>query len=613
MELPWGQATAPPPPEASPGLLVLTLEDAPAARFAPWGGTDDRLDAFASLGTTWLRAYGPTPQRQPNLASLWTGVPPDQHGVWLDGMQVLPDHHTLLFEALGEAGWHTATSTGTLLTDERWGLHQGARSVSVHDDVLPGPLPASAIVDRLEVRDEPQAAWVHLAADGLGALEPLVGRWVEVHPEGWFVVVGVHGRGSGLALDDDALRLPLIVVGPGFEAGAQLDDVVALHDVAPTLRVLVGLRAEGATLHEGGADVVHHATHLGRALFGRGVLQATTEPHGRVVIGAKNRWYGALGARIPTDGHIVPDDHGAVVRHRAQRAEAPTDTAPVAFVPLAERAQLAQVAPHTLGDPDAAAGDPDAAPGMATFVDAIRKPLQFKQHRELHQIADELEGTPFAHLLRAITARGQADVDTAAAALEAGHDGATGPTFAWHRAELALDRCRVDEADAWLERVTDTEPLRPAPTAALVHRALAHGPLPPGLARHRDTLVATWPQHPYVPPLSDPLATAHLPVRPGSPVTGLLRARADWHRGHATKAIEALRAAVALDPMDCTLRVELARWYLEAEEHFGAQRLLAPLVRAQPNDPVLKDLADRAKVSPDERHKRSVDRTWNRP
>jgi predicted Zn-dependent protease len=102
-------------------------------------------------------------------------------------------------------------------------------------------------------------------------------------------------------------------------------------------------------------------------------------------------------------------------------------------------------------------------------------------------------------------------------------------------------------------------------------------------------------------------------VRPSSPVTGLLRARADWHQGHATEAIEALRAAVALDPMDCTLRVELARWYLEADERFGAQRLLAPLLRAQPDDPVLIELADRAKVDPDDRHKRSVDRIYNRP
>lgn len=610
---PWRQAPQAPPQAASPGLLVLTLEEAPATRFGPWGGADDRLDAFASMGTTWTRAYAPTPLRQPNLATLWMGAGPEVHGLWLDGMQRLPEHHTLLFEELADAGWHTASSTGTLLTDDRWGLHQGARSRSVHDDPEPRGLFADAVVDRLEVRAEPQAAWVHLPADGLGAVEPLVSRWVETHPEGWVVVAGIHGRGSGLTLDDDALHMPLIVVGPGFDGGVRIDDVVSLADVAPTLRGLVGLETSQPTLQEGGADVVDHATHLGRALFGAGVIRATTDPDGRVVVGTEARWYGRKGTEIRTDGHIVPEYHDAVQGHATRRAEQPTQRAPVALQPLAERGRLAQVAPHTLGDPDAIAGKRDPSPGQGTFVEAIAKPLRWKQYRELHRIAASLDQTPFGRLVEALASRGQADAVGAAAALEAGHGSSGGPLFAWHRAEVALDRCQVDVAAEWLDIAMAFDPIVPTPTATALHRARALGPLPEGLAAHEARLVADWPQDPYVAPLTDPLATTHLPVRPGSAVTGLVRARAQWAQGHATEAIESLRAAVATDPMDCTLRVELARWLMEAEDHLAAQRLLAPLVRARPDDPALQALWEQVQVQPEERYRRQLDRTYNRP
>jgi hypothetical protein len=603
-----------PEPGPGPGLLLLTLEDAPATRFTPWGGSDDRLQAFADLGTTWTRAYAPTPMLQANLATLWTVRTPDQHGVWLDGMQRLPQQEVTLFEALRDAGWHTTSSTGSLLTDERWGLHQGAISVSVHDDPNPADLPAEAVVQRLVLVDEPQAAWVHLSAEQLDVVPDLVERWVDLHPEGWIVVAGVHGAGDGLELDDDALRLPLVAVGPGFDAKATIDDVVSLADVMPTVRASLGLPSERPTLLLGGSRVVDHASHLGRALFGSAVVTATTEAEGRIVVSDAPRWYGAVGTRIPTAGHIVPDDHAAVVRHKERRAAVPHNLAPPALLPLAERTRLAQVAPRVLGDPDA------AGPAVASrtrsrtpFVDEVAKPLGLKRFREVHRIAEQLEGTPVGHLLHAIAYRGQADAAQAGVALEAGHASATGPVFAWHRAEIALDRCRVDTAAFWLELVVASSPLPPRDIASALHRARARGPLPPELQAEADALIAAWPDDPYVQPLADPLAITMLPVRPGSPVTGLLRARADWTQGHATEAIEALRDAVALDPMDCSMRVELARWYLEADERVAANRLLAPLVRASPDDPVLRELWERSEVSPEERREQAVDRTWNRP
>ena len=91
------------------------------------------------------------------------------------------------------------------------------------------------------------------------------------------------------------------------------------------------------------------------------------------------------------------------------------------------------------------------------------------------------------------------------------------------------------------------------------------------------------------------------------------QARALWASGRTLEAIERLRPVVAQDPMDCTLRITLARWYLEVEDHLSAQRLLAPLLRLDADSAELQRLWEQVNVSPRDRYRRKLDRTYHRP
>jgi arylsulfatase A-like enzyme len=55
-----------------------------------------------------------------------------------------------------------------------------------------------------------------------------------------------HGlMGHGASLYNQAVRIPLIIVAPGYDAGRVVDENVSLLDVGPTLLELVGLPPEG--------------------------------------------------------------------------------------------------------------------------------------------------------------------------------------------------------------------------------------------------------------------------------------------------------------------------------------------------------------------------------
>lgn len=603
------------PAAPAPGVLWVTVEGASATAFTPWGGTDDRLDDLAAAGTTWLRAYGTSPQLQPNLATLFTGLPLARHGVLADGTHRLPDAVDTVFEQLRAEGWHTASSTGSLRTDARWGFHQGIDAVWTHDDLSPKRLDGLEVIGRAPVnREDAQALWLHLHADDLDGLPAFVDTWAEAHPEGWLFVVGVEGRTDGLRLDDDGLRLPLLTIGPGYPAGTTRDDVVGLMDLGASILDRMGLPHAGTPLLDGGSGVVPHESHGGRVALGSAVLHGFTDIDGRFVSGQYATWFGALGARIPPHGHVVTETHPAAERGRTLRNNESRRVPEAVWLTHHERRRLVIAAPLALADADAPAGstDPRDHSERRAMVEGAVTALGLKRYAEVVRLTEDLEGAAARTHLRALAARGRADFDGAATTLEAAHTTSTGPTWAWHRAELAADRCRLDEATLWLD-VALERASAPVGALALAHRAVSYGRVPDGLAQDAERLVASHPQHPLAAAYIDPTNTTMLPVRPASPLIASLRARADWLHGHAAEAIETQRAAVALDPMDCTARVALARWYLETGDVEPAHRLLAPVARASPDDPVIAALFEVAQLTEGQRHERRVDRIHNRP
>ncbi|SNZ04829.1 Arylsulfatase A [Natronoarchaeum philippinense] len=102
------------------------------------------------------------------------------------------------------------------------------------------------------LRDLYQAEIAHLDAQIDRLREALIdaGEWDDTI----LVVVGDHGENLGdhgmmdhqYCLYDTLLHVPLVVHGPGFEDGGEVDDLVSLVDLAPTLLDAAGAEAPAA-------------------------------------------------------------------------------------------------------------------------------------------------------------------------------------------------------------------------------------------------------------------------------------------------------------------------------------------------------------------------------
>jgi hypothetical protein len=573
-------------------VLLVTLEGAAATRFAPWGGADDRLNDLAARGTTWSRAYAPTPQLQPNVASALTGLDVSQHGVRNDGAYRLDERFETWLETFAATGWRTTTSTGTQRTDDRWGLHQGSESRFTLDDAQRLGYDGEEVLQRMPLVDAPQASWVHLRADDLDDLTRWLPTWIERHPNSLLVVAGVEGHGDGIQLDDDALRVPLLIVGEGFTAGARIDDVVGLIDVAPTLLHAVGLPTTGRPLQSGGSGAVLHRSHAARTALGLSNLEGRTGPDGRYVIGTSGSWHAMSDGRIASSGHVVPESHPAARAHATAEREAPRSVSPRRLLTSYELHRLAMESPLVLGDADAPAGSRDARdePDRSLRLRAALNAIQRSLYAEFDRLIDDdpIQFTPAGRLLSARAARGRARFAEAQGHLEQGHATWPGPVWAHLRAELAIDRCRVDEAAGWIQAFDERAPAHA--DALPLWARLATLPEASAARDAAELAVAENPNHPHAPAarrILDPMGADPGP-QSWSPLHEMARANALWRAGQPDAALDAQRHALALDPISCPSRRLLARWLVELGQAKEAQRLLAPLRADNPEQPALE-------------------------
>jgi choline-sulfatase len=281
---------APSGPSASPPDIVLVTVDTLrrdhlgvygyALPTSPW------LDELAARGTVFDRAYAPTGWTAPSMASLFTGVYPAQHGVdvaWIQegrtyGQPVLSPAHRTLAEGLAEAGYqtfglstngHVTAETGFSQGFEIWeelnfydhrerhleaarewtaARDEGPRFIWFHYMAPHAPYERRDGVDRFEVQDaDPQVAaydseiaYVDAALSELmEALELSDPIFVFTADHGE-LLGGPHGWGHG-GIEEDVVRVPLVVVGPGVEA-RRTSVGVSLVDLEPTLLELAGAR-----------------------------------------------------------------------------------------------------------------------------------------------------------------------------------------------------------------------------------------------------------------------------------------------------------------------------------------------------------------------------------
>lgn len=268
-----------------PSFLLITLDTTRADRLGCYGHAEARtptLDALASSGAQFRRAFATAPLTLPSHATLLTGLYPPEHGLRTNGKGRLHAEVPTLAQTLQQAGYRTGAFVGAFVLDSKFGLDRG---FAVYDDDLSqsrrtdDPLhrerPGSAVVDRalawLQTDDAPFLCWVHLYdphfpyqthSDHFGAqfddrpydaeiayVDRQIQRLVEfldaqhLTDNTLVMVVGDHGEGlgdhhetmHGYMLYNSTLHVPWLVKWPGrIPAGAVIEEPVSLVDLMPT-------------------------------------------------------------------------------------------------------------------------------------------------------------------------------------------------------------------------------------------------------------------------------------------------------------------------------------------------------------------------------------------
>jgi arylsulfatase A-like enzyme/Flp pilus assembly protein TadD len=311
-----GCARAPQTPQAhARNLVLITIDTLRADRVGAYGYARARtpnLDALAQAGSTFDRAYAAAPVTLPSHATLLTGRYPPGHGSRDNGMRVSADAATLA-TILKARGAKTAAFVAAFPLDHQFGLNRG---FDVYGDQIPrapdGRLanerPASQVVDDaiawLRTKDQgPRPKdqfflWVHLFEphapygdpstsrpavdrydDEVAIVDLQIGRLLgalgPARADTLIVAAGDHGEAFGeheeyahsIFVYDTTMRVPLVMSGPGVQAGLRVADAVTLADVAPTVVRFFG----GAMADVDGIDLsaaLGGAAILRRELYG---------------------------------------------------------------------------------------------------------------------------------------------------------------------------------------------------------------------------------------------------------------------------------------------------------------------------------------------------------
>ena len=245
------------PPHQGP-ILLVSMDGVPATDLSAYGAQRSdtpALDALANESVVFERAYTHSPQSLPAHASLLTGRLPLDHGVRDDAGFSLASDTSTLAELLRNRGFATGGAVSSFLLQARTGIGQG---FSFFDDEMPsGPSEEIAAVERtgsqtIDVaerwmaRQGGQRFFLFVQVPGQdadAAVMRLTGALKQrgLYDNATILVVGDRGDvGSGLTLDDRALRVPFIVKQPdGQGSRRRILSPVQNVDVLPTILDLV--------------------------------------------------------------------------------------------------------------------------------------------------------------------------------------------------------------------------------------------------------------------------------------------------------------------------------------------------------------------------------------
>jgi len=119
-----GVASAPP---GAPNILLVSIDTLRADHVHSYGyprPTTPRIDRLAAEGALFEQAIAPTSWTLPSHLTLLTGVPPEIHGVTLDGRKLAASVPTLA-ERLRDRGYASAGFVSGAYLDGRFGMAKG--------------------------------------------------------------------------------------------------------------------------------------------------------------------------------------------------------------------------------------------------------------------------------------------------------------------------------------------------------------------------------------------------------------------------------------------------------------------------------------------------------
>jgi arylsulfatase A-like enzyme/Flp pilus assembly protein TadD len=282
-------------------VLMVTLDTTRADRIGCYGypqALTPVLDQLAREGVRFQSCRTPTPLTLPAHTTLLTGLYPPEHGLRINGQDVLAPDLVTLPQVFSNAGYRCGAFIAATVLDRRHGLNRGCEiyedridipKISSEDYERTGHLPeltppmrsGAKVVDAAlawldSVRDRPFYAWVHLydphypydRHDNLPQVrrdDPYdeeiayadfqVGRlvkWLDQYGlkrKTLILIVGDHGESlgehgeatHGLTLYESALRVPFILSGPPrLRSADPIVIPVGLVDIFPTLLDCVG-------------------------------------------------------------------------------------------------------------------------------------------------------------------------------------------------------------------------------------------------------------------------------------------------------------------------------------------------------------------------------------
>jgi choline-sulfatase len=245
------------PPHQGP-IVLVSIDGVPAADLSAYGAQRSdtpAIDAMANESVVFDRAYTHSPQTLPAHASLLTGRLPIDHGVRDDVGFSLPADTGTLAALLRNRGFATGAAVSSFLLQQRTGLGQG---FSFFDDDFPAgtpdQLPATErggsqtidVAERWMASQNSQRFFLFVQVPGRDADIAVMRLSAALKERGLYddatmVLVGDRGDvGSGLTLDDRALRVPFIVKQPdGQGSGHRVPFPVQNADLLPTILDLV--------------------------------------------------------------------------------------------------------------------------------------------------------------------------------------------------------------------------------------------------------------------------------------------------------------------------------------------------------------------------------------